>query len=126
MHALALKQTTSSSPSVGRDAATENRAEAFRVQFMYEFDEEEDLTLACKVKEYMDRKGWNRSKLAIKACLEPNVCYRIIRGENKRPRMETIISLSLATWFHLGNKERLCAVRFDSNLPPIKHYPLVL
>jgi len=104
------------SPLAGEDKAT-IRAEAFRAQFMYEFSDKKDITLANKLGEFLKRKGWNRSKLANKAHLETKECYRIFSGEIKKPKMEIILCLSLA--LQLSAEERdllvtLADINWDS------------
>ena len=80
MSAATLKHITTKSLSVDNKLTAAIRAEVFHAQFMYEFANDEDITLADKLWEFMNRKGWNRNKLAEKACLETNECYRVLNG----------------------------------------------
>jgi transcriptional regulator with XRE-family HTH domain len=98
MVALAKKQISSVSPSAEKNPSVVAQYAVLRDKFMYEFalHKEGQLSFKKKLEQLMKHKRWSRKQLAEEAGLEVNVINRIITGETSSPKVETIISLSLA------------------------------
>lgn len=112
---------TSLSPSVDKKPSTQSEYAVLHEKFLYEFAafQKKQTSLKKKLQEYLERKGWDKQRLAEEAGLEQNVIYRIFKEEKpsakeptikkserptKAPTIETIISISLA--LQLSPKDR--------------------
>ena len=110
MTARAIKQASSFSPTVGNNSDADDRIRAFKELFKYQFtlDDNNRTTLALKLKQLMEqRMKMSTQKLAERASLEPNVCYRILRGDTKHPSLETILNLCIALQVSVKDRDEL-------------------